>query len=45
MAFIVLSWATYREMDEERKKKAEADEATIAESDLDEEEEVEHRPY
>lgn len=40
-AFLVLSWATYREMDEERKKKAELDEATVEESDLDEVEERE----
>ena len=34
-AFLVLAYATYREMDEERKKKAELDETVIDESDLD----------
>jgi predicted outer membrane lipoprotein len=28
-AFAVLSWATYREMDEERRKKLEADESDV----------------
>ena len=34
VAFFVLSWSTYREMDEERRKKLEEE---IDESDIDEE--------